>query len=125
MSDLLKYKPGETYAFPGFVYQHRWSSAPSWCHIEMIGPDYTTICKADLVFTVPATFNATAAEVAGIDKALDAAAEAYFGTVRDLKQRKEELLKLTFEAAADASEVVTDPVEQAIRLKAIDDDIPF
>jgi len=49
--------------------------------------DYTLVCKQEIELEIPADFNPVAAEIAGIEKRLDAAQDEYLRKVQQLKDR--------------------------------------
>lgn len=118
------YKPGQTFCIPGFLVQYEYSDSPMWMTCEMDASGYRTICPFNLQFTIPDHFNAVAAEVASIDKAMGAAADAYHSTIAELKLKKEALLQLTCSSTDGLVEEPPAAIPPA-PLKDIDDDIPF
>lgn len=118
------YKPGQTFSLPGFLVQYEYSDTPMWMSCEMNSGGYVTICPFNLQFTVPAHFNATAAELTSLDKAMEQAATAYHTTIADLRAKKEALLQLTCSNTDGLVEPAPADIPPA-PLKDIDDDIPF
>lgn len=121
--DLKDFKPGQVISLPGFVLHSMYGNT-TWSTNEMPAHGYTTICPHELTFVVPIDFNAVKAEVGSIDKAMQEAADAYHRTIADLRDRKNNLLQLTFNN--DEPEVVEAAFDiPPATLKDIDDDIPF
>lgn len=88
---MEKLVAGQEVEIPGFILVGSYGEA-SHCTIEMQDQGYTTVMPHTVKFTVPATFNAVAAEVAAIEKKLDKMADTYHSQVRNLKERIESLL---------------------------------
>lgn len=126
MTALKDYKPGQEVSVPGFVMQMQWSDTPTWHPSELTGSGYTTLCPLTITFQLPATFNATAAELASIDRDLAAAAESYHSTVSSLRSRKQDLLQLTHEATGTSDIMDADTAASPPQVfQDIDDDFPF
>ena len=121
--NLKDYKPGQVVTVSGFVSQLHYLDTPTWHTIELASSGYVTICPHDITFTIPEGFNAVAAEVSSIEKALSEAAESYHQTVASLRERKQQLLQLTF----DDGEVMDaeTPACPPQTFQDIDDDFPF
>lgn len=121
--ELKDYKPGQVVSLPGFILHSIYGNA-TWCSSELNSQGYTTICPHELTFVIPLDFNAVKAEVGSIDKAMQEAADSYHSTMANLRERKNNLLQLTFNN--DEPEVVEAAFDIApANLKDIDDDIPF
>ena len=88
---MSKYTAGQKVVLPGFVIVNDYGFT-TWSSGEMSEHGYITVAPHDLEFTVPATFNAVAAEVAAIEKKLDTMADEYHGKVANLKERIASLL---------------------------------
>lgn len=84
-------KAGDVLTIEGFILLDQFCGV-SFCGCELQQHGYTTIGAHAFTYAVPADYNPVAAEVAAIDKKLDQMADEYHGKVKQLNQRKQELL---------------------------------
>lgn len=106
--NIKDYKPGQLLELDGVLFQSNYMSTPMWADTCPSGGGYTELVKVRINCQLPTTFNATAAELASIERDLAAAAEAYHSTVADLRTRKQRLLQLTHEATGTSDIIDAD-----------------
>ena len=126
--NVKEYKPGQVMTVQGFIVQPPYSPSPTFHYSEMGQHGYVTICPHTLTFTVPAGFNATAAEIASIDTALEVAAKAYYETIADLRSRRDALRQITYEACPShdttLDAILDADADAALAMHDIDDNEP-